>query len=323
MVLRSPDIKVERTTAQNLIEMRTYYSVGKSTMLIRDAVLGGTSCIVLRFGPMLAAKTHGVILDVVHIKAEGFRVHVFKLKGDNRYDTNDFSVASASGLMHNAIAVSKIDEITNLIHSGRISSGDVIAIVELPFICPDIEELLAFISLCRENAICLTVDGLGYWYNTQPVPVVQALLDHVNIAFYMQSWNTFNPEELANATMRCVRVEIEFGEMKVLDEDGEYYSSLTPKQLSTILERFLESRFAIDDLTVYRLGINKTILLPSHPTEDPLKAIGGSERYMPVTMVLLKELYDFLQIPFNPFNPEDLYRENPNVFDWNEAGLVL
>lgn len=155
------------------------------------------------------------------------------------------------------------------------------------------------------------------------MPVVQALLGHVDRAFYMQSWNTLDPTELANATMRCVRVETDFEEMRVLNTDGEYYLSLPNDELIVLLRRFRDSRFAIDDLTVFRDGINETILLPSHPTKDPLVAIGGSERYMPVTIDTLKELYGLLSIPFDPYPPEYLFKGNPKVFDWKEANLVL
>lgn len=145
MGLGSPEDKAENPSVQTLIKKRTYRSSAESVRLIKGAVLAGEPCSVIRFGPMLAEKTLGVLFDVFHLESVGYRVHVFKFSGDNRYGIEVNLVGSASGYEHYAIAVSDIDEIAKRIQSRKIVRGDVIAIVEFPFICPDVEKLISFI----------------------------------------------------------------------------------------------------------------------------------------------------------------------------------
>lgn len=49
-------------------------------------------------------------------------------------------------------------------------------------------------------------------------------------------------------------------------------------------------------------------LLPSHP-EDHEYAIGGPERYIPVSSDTLKSIYKLIGIDFEPLNPRYAFKD--------------
>lgn len=312
------------THAPEIVEARIDSSSIISTQSCIIAIREGDSFFTFRFGTMYGGKTEGTLQDVEVLRGLRVPVHVFKLKGDNRYDTGDVAVASKNGNKQKATAISSIEEVSDAIESRVIKSGEVIAIIEIPFLCPDVETLNRFIELVKENNIIVIADGLGYWFNTQPLDIVRKILANSDLAFYMQAYNTFNPETLAEATLRCVRIAQVGGKIVVVDDDARYYQSLSQVTLEGLVSEFRKSRFCIEKITsssvIDQSGIAVITYLPSHPS-DKLFTIGGPERYIPISLKDIIELYGMLEIQFDPFQPQDLFINMNNVFRWETAGL--
>ncbi|MDD3647569.1 MAG: hypothetical protein PHS44_03670 [Candidatus Dojkabacteria bacterium] len=315
------------TTAQRIGKERIIHSSEVSVARSKDAIAHGVSFISFRFGPMLSGKTEGTIRDLIALADEGITIHTFKLKGDDRYVSSSEEVGSLSGLSIEADSIESISEISRLIRSGEIKKGEVIGVVELPFMCPSRDVLIEFLYLMRERGIILIADGLGFWFNTQPLEMVEIMLEHADIAFYMQSWDTINPYQFAEASLRCVRVVIQNGIISVLDDDALYYLSLAQYELRLLIQKFQQSQYSLEKIR-QRRGIIQTgpfvvSYLPSHPSLDTLKAIGGPERYIPISIETLRALYNVLDIDFEPVDPYEVVAGFSNVYDWSVAGLVL
>ncbi|MBU0976562.1 hypothetical protein KJ918_07215 [Patescibacteria group bacterium] len=175
--------KIVLTAAQELGKERILHSSAISVGRCLEAIGMGLPYVVFRFGPMLSGKTEGTIMDLHEFIERGINVHVFKLNGDDRYVTSAGLVGSQSGLSIEASPVEDITQISELIRTGVIRAGEVVGLVELPFMCKQRADLEEFIGLVQEHKIILVADGLGFWFNTQPLEMVECMLEQANQAF--------------------------------------------------------------------------------------------------------------------------------------------
>ena len=328
--LMEEDIKGESNNTEGkaikVVNERIIASVGISTGICIEAKRRGVPIINFRFGGMLSGKTEGTIRDMIALEEEGITTHVFKVKGDDRYVSTTDQVGSKCGIAIEAVNIRSIVEVTEMIRSGIIRTGDAIGLVELPFMCESVQDYDEFEEKVRRNGIIVSADGLGFWFNTKPLEIVERILGTADKAFYMQAWNSFDPETLADATLRCVKVVMFNGEVNIIDEDGIFYRSLEREHLMSLIQVFTDSEFYRDNLTVHQAliqsGYGRTVLLPSHPN-DPLFAIGGPERYIPISLRNMLDMYEELGIILEITDPQEIVRRYEDVHDWGEEGLVI
>ena len=325
------------TKAEYVVVTRSIFSTIFSVQECMRAIQESRSIINFRFGCMFACKTDGTLRDVSILKELfaliGKTIHIFKVKGDNRYGTNDSTVASKAEKVEAATAVSHIVEITQKIQTGEIKPGDAIVTIELPFMCMkfkdeefigfDLEALERFINLVRKRDIILIADGLEAWFNTIPLEPVIMMLRHADLAFYMQAYDSFDPERLADATLRCSRVVQTRDSVVALDK-GKYYASLSVGRLDELIEKSRRSGLISETLLNWGRydedGIEgECYFMPSHPN-DPRFLIGDL-LYMPTTKVYMKAIYDALGFPFEPTDTEEFLGQFGNIFDWRSVNL--
>lgn len=245
------------------------------------------------------------------------KVHVFKLPGDDRSENSEYFITYREGFDENGnlrkgqiraeLAIEEkrndgkdnnlksINHIFNKIESGKIRSGDVLAVSELQFM-GDPPDVYALVEECRNNGIIIIGDMLGAYFNTRDVEEVEEFLKSSrdnngrNLAFKFESFNSFNKNEFAEMVMRGVGVEykIEDDEIVFLNNlvhnEKNHYNNGINKSISEIAYEFYskykDNKNVMKSLFTKENGIN-IFLLPSFKTDQEYAI--GMERYIPTT----------------------------------------
>jgi len=175
----------------------------------------------------------------------------------------------------------------------------------------------------REKGISFLGDGLSLLFNGQPLDQTTMMMHQADQVYVMQAYDSTDYEIFAEGTMRFVRFTVDDnGGIEMYEDDTR--DAIHMKRLSMVekmqnLERFKEmhDRFRRIHTTLFKEH-GRGIAFPSHPS-DPKFAI-GSDRYLPMSLRVMKEIYGGLDIEFDPVDPlGDNIHEN--IFDWHSVGL--
>lgn len=132
-------------------------------------------------GPMRGGKTTAATETYEAMIAEGRTMLVAKMDFDQRGDADYTQVwtreRNKSSYM-DAFVIKGINDLTALLHSesSPVTSGDIITLIEAPFMEKRPGEIDTFLRTAREKGVSIVVDGLVSWYNGVPIPQMQTIL---------------------------------------------------------------------------------------------------------------------------------------------------
>ncbi|MBD3363020.1 hypothetical protein GF362_04845 [Candidatus Dojkabacteria bacterium] len=297
---------------KNLCEARIQFAVDESSNLLENTE---RPLLIVAYGPMAGGKSTFLKDITQQLQKKELASIIFKLSADSRGD--EIQQAWTRNGPMKATPIETIQDAYEYLE--ELETG-IAALDEVSFLGSS-EELIAFVQYAHEQGISVIASGLGAWFNGEPLQQIHDLLDHADVAYCLQSYDSFNPQIPADFTLRGVGIAPD-GKILHSNDCTNYYPDMTDQERLNIVQRLKQ----IDEQTILDIcnpdgfpGIERCFLVPSHPADS--KFAIGADRYVPVSQKKFNLIYQTAGL--NPPNQppiSDLYN-HPAIRNWEEVGL--